>query len=180
MCVLTQHPMGNTRWPTRNRRSRRGTYWSTGSRAHDHWPGRDENTTMKSSRSLKWTSSAERGSGSVRWQPHEAQRAARQQSGPTHAREHSCVWRFRSETTTIPLTPPVLCVTVWDRRNLALWRIGDRQRASAAFRYQALNELTVRRAHPVCLQLDRSPDPGRQGRALLHLRNVPIHVSDLF
>lgn len=84
--------------------------------------------------------------------------AQHQQSGPTLAREHSCVWRFF----TIPLTPPVLCVTVWDRRKLALWV----WRASAAFYINPLNnELTVRRAHPVCLQLDRSPDPGRQGRA---------------
>jgi hypothetical protein len=126
--------------------------------------GQGENTTMKSSRS---------GQGHLRsfggnpTRPSKAQRAARQQSGPTHAREHSCVWRFCSETTTIPLTPPILCVTVWDRRNLALWRASARDSGiSKAFRYQSLNELTVRRAHPVCLQLDRSPDPGRQGRAL--------------
>lgn len=96
-----------------------------------------------------------------RWQPNgnpTRPSAQHQQSGPTLAREHSCVWRFF----TIPLTPPVLCVTVWDRRKLALWV----WRASAAFYINPLNnELTVRRAHPVCLQLDRSPDPGRQGRA---------------
>ncbi len=103
-----------------------------------------------------------------------------QQSGPTQAREHSCAWRFFSETTTIPLTPPVLCVTVWDRRKLALWRVAS----VSGILY--LNELTVRRAHPVCLQLDRSPDPGRQGRACKKSRfgtsskRPPIHVSDLF
>jgi hypothetical protein len=102
--------------------------------------------------------------------------------GPTHAREHSCVWRFFSETTTIPLTPPVLCVTVWDRSRETRYGVAS----VSGILYQSLNELTVRRAHPVCLQLDRSPDPGRQGRALtkravlVHLRNVPIHVSDLF
>ena len=73
----TRSPMGNTARAmraTRNRRSRRGTYWSTGSRAHDHWPGREQTTkssTVKvrkkfEATGLRWQSESREAHGPAR------------------------------------------------------------------------------------------------------------------